>query len=175
MSEQNNKTAASESTSEKKASKVDFAKKYSGKEVMLSGKTNIWGFGNIFNLSVIPDDEGSLNNKSKVPENAIPTFYEAVNKAVESGVLIVCDDASDKELQFASNIKVQEANKPEVVEELIVYDELLSKELPGLERELETMRKEGKKGKEFYQNLFNEEKSGLAREEYLEAISKMFN
>jgi hypothetical protein len=174
------KTEATTETSAKKEKaatssekKIDFVKKYSGKEVILSGKTNLWGFGSIFSLSAIPDEDGNLNSvKGIVPENAIPTLYESIHKAVESGIILLTSDLSEEQIKAISTASVVETNSPAMVEELVVYDELLSKEISGLKIALEAIKKEGKKGPDFFRNLLNEEKSGPAREDYIELIEK---
>jgi ribosomal protein L30E len=156
-----------------KKEKIDFVKKYAGKEVILSGKTNVWGFGSLFSLSIIPDDEGNLTNiKGVIPESAVPTLYESVHKAVESGVMFLTSDLSKEQIASISKVTVVETNTPSMVEELVVYDELLSKEIPSLQRELENVKKEGKKGVEFFKSLLAEEKYSQNRESYIELIEK---
>lgn len=177
MSEDNKNTEAAASkkvTAEPaRKEKIDYVKKYSGKEVILSGKTNVWGFGSIFSLSVIPDEDGTVTNiKGVVPENAVPTLYESIHKAIESGVMFLTSDLNKEQIASISNVTVVETNTPSMVEELVIYDELLSKELPSLQRELETVKREGKKGTEFFKSLLAEEKYSQNRENYIELIEK---
>jgi hypothetical protein len=171
-------TAAEPSAKKEKATtssekKIDFAKKYSGKEVILSGRTNLWSFGSIFSLSAIPDEDGNLSSIRKVvPENAVPTLYESIHKAIESGIILLTSDLSEEQIKAITTVPVVETNSPAMVEELVVYDELLSKEISGLKVALEAIKKEGKKGSDFFRNLLAEEKSGPAREDYIELIEK---
>lgn len=171
-------TGSSEPTKKEKVpasseKKVDFVKKYSGKEVILSGKTNLWGFGSIFSLSAIPDEDGNLPSiKKVVPENAIPTLYESIHKAIENGIMHLTSDLTAEQIKSITTVSVVETNTPAMVEELVVYDELLSKELPGLKVALDAIQKEGKKGPDFFKSLLNEEKYGLTREDYIELIEK---
>lgn len=158
------------STSEKK---IDYAKKYSGKEVILSGKTNLWGFGSVFSLSAIPDEDGNLPSiRGIVPENAVPTLYESIHKAVESGIMYLTSDLTPEQIKNITTVSVVESNNPVMVEELVVYDELLSKEISGLKVALDAIQKEGKKDSGFFKSLLNEEKYSLAREDYIELIEK---
>jgi hypothetical protein len=153
------------------SAEFDPAKLLSGKEIFLTGSSLVWSADTI-SLSLIPDDAGVNRPKAVVPTGLSPFTYAEIYKAVKTGVIALSDGYSDKDIDKLTSARVEEVNDPAVIEDLALYDQLLSMELNSLEKELEAQRKEYKRPKEFFQALMNEEKFSRKRQSYVDLIEK---
>lgn len=176
MSETNKTEAGAEKqpaakTEETKKKQVDLAKVLGNKKLMLVGPNLVCNAGGI-TFSLIPDDKGANIAIQTIPTNLSPLAYADIQSYLNKGILALCDDYSDKEVVKMTTVKVEAANDPNTVEDLTLYDQLLTLEIKSLEKELNLQQKENKKPKEWFEGLLREERYSGKRESYLELISK---
>lgn len=165
------KPTASKTKSSEKSAAESPAKLLAGKEIFLTGSSMVWSADTIA-LSLIPDDSGVNRPRATVPKDLSPLVYDQIFRAIKTGVIALSDDYSDKDINKLTAAKVEDVNDPAIIEDLALYDQLLSMELASLEKELEAQRKEYKRPKEFFESLLKEEKFSKKRQSYVDLIEK---
>lgn len=165
---------AAPAPAKKKPAEIDkeLRDRYEGVELVLIDKNRLnWGVRG-FALSLIPDDEGKVNNIAKVPKGLAPILLQIIDEAVTNQILApkaMLDKAALAESQDVKSIQI---NEDVTVQELSQVDELLHLNETGLSKQLTELKRRGLVTREFMQTMLTEEKSGRNRASYIEIIER---
>lgn len=158
----------------KKPAEIDkeLRDRYEGVELVLIDKGRLnWGVRG-FSLSLIPDDEGKVNNVAQVPKGLAPILLQIIDEAVTNQILAPRSQLDKKAFQDSQDVKSVPINEDVTVQELSQVDELLHLNEAGLSKQLTELKRRGLITREFMQTMLTEEKSGRNRSSYIEIIER---
>jgi hypothetical protein len=158
----------------KKPAEVDkeLRDRYEGVELVLIDRNRLnWGVRG-FTLSLIPDDEGKVNNIAKVPKGLAPILLQIIDEAVTNQILAPKALLDKTALAESQDVKSIQINEDVTVQELSQVDELLHLNETGLSKQLTELKRRGLVTREFMQTMLTEEKSGRNRASYIEIIER---